>query len=287
MHLLVIRNIVFVVVALYEAASEVRGTGVQNCTEAQRRCASQLGCNMALQNYWVHCTALVHGETYECSSKCQMALAALLSIEDNVGDMFMKCNCQDNARCIEQKSRIEVCNVPVRSLMQKLADASTPVSCSLATMICVADSPCMTALEFYHSHCRGLLRGERCTPRCNNSLSILYRQKQARNLLDCACDGREDYNCQQVRQSTQRLCIEGRHGVRHPHRHHHHNTTHSSRESSQTVQSYAPIPAYYYEEDYKQYDDVIESGVNKHDINILVISFMSFSTLSMLYFHVT
>ena len=160
-------TLVLTVFTMCQVTLQVNGKAVQNCNEAQRRCASQRGCQMALRNYWSGCASLIDGDTYECTSDCQMALISLLSVEGKVGEMFMTCDCGDSSACADQKSRLEVCTTTVMDAMQTVFDDTTPVSCRLATMICMADSPCVTALEYYHSHCRGLMRGERCTARCN------------------------------------------------------------------------------------------------------------------------
>ena len=183
------------------------GKSVQNCNEAQKRCVSQLGCGVALKNYLVNCGPLIYGETNECSTDCQRTLISLLSIEENVGETFMTCDCGDNDVCIQQKRSLEVCSRPVMEAMRTLYDESTVISCNLASYICMADSPCFTALEFYRKHCRRMFTGEKCTARCNNSLSILYRQPKAQKLRSCHCDGTESYDCLGLRNNTERLCL--------------------------------------------------------------------------------
>ena len=83
----------------------------------------------------------------------------------------MKCKCTD-AFCLDAKKRIDIC----RSAVLRATHNETRVSCSVAQWICMADPLCSTALDYYHSLCRSMFAGKKCTHRCNNSISILRRQ---------------------------------------------------------------------------------------------------------------
>ena len=215
--------------------------GATVCGEAQARCLSNLGCGMALHNYVVHCSQLINGETDECTSRCKSALISLVGAgrddrasatgggRGGAGEAFMTCNCQDNEFCSVQKRRVRVCTRDVLREIARVYDDTTPISCSLAELVCAADTSCLTALDYYRRHCVLLLRGESCTARCNNSVAILYRQTMARKLRDCYCDGTEDYDCQTLRCNMRKMCFDQRNWeprprIRHPQRHDHTRT---------------------------------------------------------------
>lgn len=224
--------------------------GQDTCQVAQRKCVSRIGCGMALSNFFIDCGSLIHGETTECSKRCKKALISLLSTDDREGEDFINCDCGGNEFCEVQKQRTNACAKDVVPAMKAVNDDKTAISCSLAEMICRADTPCLTALEFYEDHCSKLIRGEKCTPRCNNSISILYRVQKARKLRNCVCDGTEDLPipCEDLQQNTERLCF-GRTGpppsssafsldddetVTHHHRHGVNSTRSEHRDSHRT-----------------------------------------------------
>ena len=126
----------------------------------------------------------------------------------------MTCDCQGAAVCERQRQRLEVCSPQVIDAMKIVKDETTQITCTLAEWICRADTQCFTALGYYDQHCRKLIRGEKCTRRCNNSLSILYRQTKAQKLRTCVCDGTEPYNCPELRENTDEMCFGVK--IRHP-----------------------------------------------------------------------
>ena len=191
-------------------------TALELCNKARNKCVSRVGCGMALHNYYIGCGSLIHGQTNVCTATCQKALISLLSTEDQAGEAFMTCDCDGNQFCISQKLRIDVCSKDVMPAMRSLEDYNTQISCSLAELICSADTSCFKALEYYQRHCRKLWSGEKCTARCNNSIAILYRQTKAQKLRTCLCEGTEDFDCQKIQDSTEQLCF-GRHRHRHGH----------------------------------------------------------------------
>ena len=171
------------------------------CPLARNKCAYRMGCGMALHSYMVDCADLIAGRTNKCKVQCQRALIALYSTEE--GQELVECDCEGSKFCQLNKERIQVCRPHV---LQATAEGSI-VSCSTARWICAADPLCNTALDFYHRFCRGLFHGRRCTPRCNNSLSILNRQEKASKLRSCYCDGTEEFPCQRIKDNTERLCL--------------------------------------------------------------------------------
>ena len=199
---------------------------VENCTVVQMKCMQRLGCGMALQNYFLNCGELIHGETEHCSQRCKKALISLLSTEDQGGEAFMTCDCQGAQVCVRQRERLEVCSKQVMDVMKSINDDTTDIECTLAEWICNADTQCFTALHYYEIYCRKLIRGEKCTRRCNNSLSILYRQTKARKLRTCVCGGTEKYNCLELRTNIDQMCFglsreSSTVKIRHPSQHDH------------------------------------------------------------------
>lgn len=177
------------------------------CDDVQDWCARRIGCGMALQHFFVGCKENLFHETDVCTTSCKRALISLLSSEDDAGLDFINCNCSGDPYCLERKQGIEVCTNDVLSAIHSVNDGDSVVSCTLAKWICEADSSCLTALEFYTNHCGKLFIGDRCTERCNNSVTILYQQAKAQKLQNCECDGSEVYDCKSIRYYTDVLCF--------------------------------------------------------------------------------
>ncbi|XP_059478879.1 growth arrest-specific protein 1-like [Neocloeon triangulifer] len=174
-----------------------------SCENARLKCAYRSGCGQALQNYMMGCSFMLDSGPAVlnyCPEPCQHALIALTSTEE--GKNLMNCRCTDES-CEEQKRRVEVCRPQVEEATRDGAD----VACIVAEWICAADPLCSTALEFYHRLCKAMFQGKKCNHRCNNSLSILLRQEKAAKLATCRCDGRENYDCQRMRDNMSRLCL--------------------------------------------------------------------------------
>lgn len=172
-----------------------------------------------MRAYLLGCDEVLHGDAPEgsCPVRCRKALISLLSSEEqSAGEAFMTCDCQGDELCALQRRRLAVCTPDVLAAMGDVYDASTPIGCSLAELVCSADTSCLTALDFYRHHCRKLFQGLQCTQRCNNSLAILYQVEKARKLRTCTCDGTEGYNCQALMTHTERLCFPS---ARHFHHH--------------------------------------------------------------------
>lgn len=185
--------------------TETRAQGKrESCDIVKSRCGARVGCAMALHNFFLGCNDLMYGDITECSVECTRTLISLMSTEDGVG--FMECDCEGVESCEERKKNVEVCTTSVMEAVKTLNDSSV-VSCTLARWLCEADSSCLTALSYYISYCESLLEGITCTPRCNNSLSILYRQPKAAKLINCSCEGNEEFDCVKIRRNTERLCF--------------------------------------------------------------------------------
>ena len=61
----------------------LRVAASSSCEEARLKCAYRTGCGMALQNYIVGCSSVLHGPpTSTCPETCQHALIALTSTEE-------------------------------------------------------------------------------------------------------------------------------------------------------------------------------------------------------------
>ena len=178
----------------------------ESCDIVKSRCGARVGCAMALHNFFLGCNDLMYGDTTECSVECTRTLISLMSTEDQIGVGFMECDCEGVESCEERKKNVEVCTTSVMEAIKTLNDSSV-VSCTLARWLCEADSSCLTALSYYISYCESLLDGITCTPRCNNSLSILYRQPKAAKLINCSCEGNEEFDCVKIRRNTERLCF--------------------------------------------------------------------------------
>jgi growth arrest-specific protein 1 len=178
----------------------LRAVTSSSCEEARLKCAYRTGCGMALQNYIVGCSGVLHGASTSCPESCQLALIALTSTEE--GKDLMTCACADEF-CEETKRKVEVCRPHVLVATRN----ETIVSCRTAQWICAADALCSTALDYYNRYCRAMFLGKKCTHRCNNSISILRRQEKAAKLDSCVCDGHEEYDCPRIRTNMARLCF--------------------------------------------------------------------------------
>lgn len=175
-----------------------------SCEQAYARCALRKVCAPALSAYNEHCGQLSNANgTSECSQMCLKAMIALRS--SDLGEDLMSCDCEDDEYCVQSKRRSEAC----RPQVELAVEPQTSVACSTASWICMADQLCSTALEFYYSNCQTLFSSplRYCSQRCNNSLSILYRQPKASKLITCQCDGSEDFPCAAYKTYTERLCL--------------------------------------------------------------------------------
>lgn len=172
-----------------------------SCEQAYTQCALRKVCAPALKAYNDDCQDLINNRTSQCSAKCLKAMIALRSSEE--GDDLVNCDCQSNEYCTQSKQRSQACKPQV----ELAVNPKTIVSCSTASWICMADQLCSTALEYYYRNCQTLFSQRHCSMRCNNSLSILYRQPKASKLINCHCDGSEEFPCVKYKTYTERLCL--------------------------------------------------------------------------------
>lgn len=188
-------------VAVDEAVDAAAAAVNVSCEVARMKCAFRVGCGMALQNYMMNCADVMSGRIRRCSDPCKKALIALTSTEE--GQDLMRCDCEQQKFCDVTKARTEIC----RPEVMRANEDDVVVSCSVAQWICAADPLCSTAVEYYRRLCRSMFHGKKCTPRCNNSISILNRQEKAAKLKTCVCDGTEDYDCDAIKFNMDRLCF--------------------------------------------------------------------------------
>lgn len=172
-----------------------------SCEQAYTQCALRKVCAPALKAYNDDCQDLINNRTNQCPPKCLKAMIALRSSEE--GDDLVNCDCQSNEYCTQSKQRSQACKPQV----ELAVNPKTIVSCSTASWICLADQLCSTALEYYYRNCQTLFSQRHCSMRCNNSLSILYRQPKASKLINCHCDGSEEFPCVKYKTYTERLCL--------------------------------------------------------------------------------
>lgn len=172
-----------------------------SCEQAYTQCALRKVCAPALKAYNDDCQDLINNRTNQCSAKCLKAMIALRSSEE--GDDLVNCDCQSNEYCAQSKQRSQACKPQV----ELAVNPKTIVSCSTASWICMADQLCSTASEYYYRNCQTLFSQRHCSMRCNNSLSILYRQPKASKLINCHCDGSEEFPCVKYKTYTERLCL--------------------------------------------------------------------------------
>ncbi|XP_056630023.1 growth arrest-specific protein 1-like [Diorhabda carinulata] len=187
------------------------------CEEARMRCAYRDGCGRVLQKYIVDCSTVLQGDRFptNCPEICQYTLIALTSTEE--GMELMDCECGDKY-CENQKQRTEVCRPAVLHSIH-----SSVVPCTVAQWICMADTQCSKAFEYYKEYCKAMFHGKKCTARCNNSINILRKQEKAAKLKTCKCDGFEDYDCHGIQRNMDKLCF-------HKHSKHRNQTHHENKE---------------------------------------------------------
>lgn len=172
-----------------------------SCFEAFNKCGRREACKPALEAFEKNCHETAN-KTEFCSRDCLNALISLRSSEE--GDDLMNCDCLDDESCLKSKERSLACTPQV----EKALDPKTKVSCSTASLICLSQTSCLTALDYYSYHCRSLFSLHYCTEACNNSLRILYNQSKASKLIDCYCDGTEEFPCLKYKTYTERLCLD-------------------------------------------------------------------------------
>jgi len=189
------------------------GSDASSCLTARNRCTSRIGCGMALNNFLVSCESVMAGMVDHCTDTCMRAVISLVTVDDNIGADYLTCSCEGD--CALMKKRVGMCSEGVLKALETL-DNQEVISCSLARMLCEADTQCWTALQYFEDRCSNLWEqyspdALRCSDSCNNSLTILYRQTRAAKLSNCMCDNTDpliDENmCIRMRYNTDYYCL--------------------------------------------------------------------------------
>lgn len=191
------------------------GGDAPTCMTARIHCSSRIGCSMALNNFHIACERVKLGTVDHCTDSCMRAVVSLVTVNDDIGTEYLTCDCAGNEDCLLWKKRITMCSNDVLKALKSL-DNEDKISCSLARMLCEADTKCWTALSYYEELCSNLwikhsADGLECSSRCNNSLSILYKQTRASKLKNCLCDNTDPFidegTCIRMKYNTQTYCL--------------------------------------------------------------------------------
>lgn len=190
-----------------------------SCEQAYRECDLRKACSPSLRAYQNECQSdldrmlsvassgnkTINMSNQQCPTPCLRALVGLRSSDNS--EQLMNCDCEDDEYCLQSKSKSQsVCQKQVEEAIAP----DTQVTCSVANWICMSDQSCMDALELFYENCRAPLLSQRqCTPKCNNSLTILYKQAKAAKLINCICDGSEEVfqYCEKYKTYTERYCL--------------------------------------------------------------------------------
>lgn len=188
---------------------------VPACMAARNGCISRIACSMALNNFHIACDRVKLGQVAHCTDSCMRAIVALITVDGGVGMDYLTCDCAGNPDCKTWKNRMAVCSDDALEALRSL-DNEDRVSCSLARMLCEANSRCLSDLEYYEELCSNMWvkhssKKLECSPRCNNSAAILYRQTRGAKLKNCICDNTDpvvdEETCINMRYNTQTYCF--------------------------------------------------------------------------------
>ena len=72
---------------------------------------------------------------------------------------------------------------PCRAVVESQLSRDTTITCTAATVICLAEPTCHTALHYYNNNCQQMFSGEECNRKCKNSVDILSRQNKAKKVI--------------------------------------------------------------------------------------------------------
>ena len=72
---------------------------------------------------------------------------------------------------------------PCRAMVESQVWRDSVISCTAATVICMAEPTCHTALQYYNNNCQDMFSGKHCDQKCKNSLHILIRQNKAKKVI--------------------------------------------------------------------------------------------------------
>lgn len=185
-----------------------------SCLSARNKCTSRIGCSMALTNFFIACESVRLGQVDYCTDSCMRAVVSLVTVDDDIGTDYLTCDCDGSQDCELIKRRISLCSTGVLEALRSL-DSESAISCSLARMLCEADTRCWTALSYYEGNCSQLWSKHTdslaCGSKCNNSVRILFRQTRATKLRTCMCDNTDPFidegTCIRMRYNTETYCF--------------------------------------------------------------------------------
>lgn len=189
------------------------GEGI-TCLAARNQCVPRLGCGMALHNIEQSCKGLRLGETDICTETCKRAIISFVTVDDDLGTDYLTCDCEGAEDCESTKRRMSMCSDGVLEALRSL-DTEKVISCSLARMLCEADTRCWTALSYYEENCSNLFLKHTnslvCDSKCKNSVDILFNQPRAAKLKSCLCDNTDpiidESMCIRMRYNTATYCL--------------------------------------------------------------------------------
>lgn len=170
------------------------------CSVAKERCASRVGCGMALQGFYISCQGISYGQSTECSPMCTRALVTLLLADDSDGLAFMNCDCAKRKFCTDRQKRIrEMCKSPVLELL-KSNNRTFDIGCNLANWVCAAEETCYSASNDWSTNCSSPQDVTSCNTACNSSLNALLRHAVGAKIVWCFCSEQPTVNqCQRLR----------------------------------------------------------------------------------------
>lgn len=204
--------VVAVFVCGVECTSGSVATGQTNvhCNDVKHMCKERVGCSLAWHNYEILCQNVQNNDARTCNVRCERAIIVLLTGKDGIGRLLLNCSCGRDV-CAEQE-RLQLCSESIVTAL----DESVVVNCSLARLLCEADSACHTAFQLYMSHCQPMRKGLECTMACGKSLTLLHRQERAEKLKNCICNVDPEYKeCKHIHRVINTSCVVTGSGIRH------------------------------------------------------------------------
>lgn len=169
------------------STTEVEKRGRELCSTVKDRCASRVGCGMALQGFYISCQSVSYGYSTECIPMCVRALVTLLLADHHDGLAFINCDCTGSSFCADRKKRIDAaCEKHVLKALTS-ENSSFDVSCNLVRWICEKDAVCKNALSAWETNCSSSLDGTSCTVACNGSLRSLLQYPVGSKMARCVC----------------------------------------------------------------------------------------------------
>ncbi|RWS26141.1 growth arrest-specific protein 1-like protein [Leptotrombidium deliense] len=159
-------------------------------------------CGMALHDYRISCKQELYGLSKHCSELCQLAIISLATTSE--GFEYLYCDCADNDYCRLIRRRMQSCD-PRAHAKNRLDQNSHLIPCKGAEQYCKSNDQCNEAFTHYMYMCKNAIDGVECSRKCNNSISILWRQKAGVNLRNCSCE-KTDTACVKRTENIMKLC---------------------------------------------------------------------------------